>query len=109
MECLRTECTNRSANAIANIKIQFFNIKIQFIDIIKHGTENKIYNLECKIQILILAVITLHTEKAYRCTYYGLYYTFIEDDEESVDSDTTWRSSAEIATFTGFPLGSSDG
>ena len=60
MECLRTKCANRSANAIANIKIQFFNIKIQFIDIIKHGTNNKIYNLECKIQTLILAVITLH-------------------------------------------------
>jgi hypothetical protein len=39
------------------MKIQFFNIKIQFIDIIKHGTNNKIYNLECKIQTLILAVI----------------------------------------------------
>ena len=60
MECLRTKCANRSANAIANIKIQFFNIKIQFIDITKHGTNNKIYNLECKIQTLILAVITLH-------------------------------------------------
>jgi hypothetical protein len=74
MECLRTECANRSANAVANIKIklfsiniqffnikiQFFNIKIQFIDITKHGTNNKIWNLECKIQTLILAVITLH-------------------------------------------------
>jgi hypothetical protein len=60
MECLRTKCANRSANAIANIRIQFFNIKIQFIDITKHGTNNKIYNLECKIQTIILVVITLH-------------------------------------------------
>jgi hypothetical protein len=63
---LRTKCANRSANAIANIKIQFFNIKIQFIDIIKHGTNNKIYNLESKIQTLILAVITLHINTAYK-------------------------------------------
>jgi hypothetical protein len=41
--------------------------------------------------------------------HFGLYYTFIEDDEESADSDTTWRPSTEIATFTGFPLGSIDG
>jgi hypothetical protein len=40
MECLRTECANRTANA--NIKIQLFNIKIPFIDIIKHGMNNKI-------------------------------------------------------------------
>jgi hypothetical protein len=45
----------------------------------------------------------------FTCMYFGLYYTFIEDDKESDDSDTTWRSSAEIATFTGYPLGSSDG
>jgi hypothetical protein len=54
-------------NCERNIKIQFFNIKIQFIDITKHGTNNKIYNLECKIQTLILAVITLHSEKLSVC------------------------------------------
>ena len=45
----------------------------------------------------------------FTCMYFGLNYTFIEDDEEFDDSDTTWRSSGEIATFTGYPLRSSDG
>ena len=45
---------------IMNIKIEFFNIKIQNCNIITHDVNSKMSIKKYKILFLILAVITLH-------------------------------------------------
>ena len=45
-----------------NIKIEFFNIKIQNCNIITHDVNSKMSIKNYKILFLILAVITLHTK-----------------------------------------------
>ena len=57
-----------------NIKIEFFNIKIQNCNIITHDVNSKMSMKKYKILFLILAVITLHIILQ---NFYFLYYKYI--------------------------------
>ena len=50
-----------------NIKVEFFNIKIQNCNIITHDVNSKMSIKKYKILFLILAVITLHTLQGNPC------------------------------------------
>jgi hypothetical protein len=61
MQCRRTNAQTELKIQFAYHRNQFCNIKIQNYNIITHGLNSKMNTSEYKIELLILAVITLHT------------------------------------------------